>query len=321
MTEYHAFPGGVQQPGTNHPITSLILLLALAFAGAVVFGMLAVFIGLAVTNGSAGLGNLEGLLAGTTTNASFLKIVQAGSSIGMFVFPALMMGVIEKRRHRYLDFKAPVHPQLWFIMIGIMFFSAPIFEQAIKLNERLVLPEVLSGLENWMKVKEAELERLTRIFLSDTTYWGLLINLLVVAVIAAIGEEFLFRGCVQGILTRGFRNPHAAIWVTAIIFSAIHLQFYGFLPRMLLGALFGYLLLWGKNIWLPVLAHFINNATAVISAFYLQRQGRSLDDMNFGEQIPFYLYFISFVLTGVLLYQYHKTATEKNRRRHGKTLG
>src|SRR5690606_36837999 len=162
-----------------------------------VIGMLAVLIGLAVTNGSGGLANLEGLLADSTTNASFLKIVQAGSSIGMFVFPALMMGVIENRRHRYLDFKGPVHPQLWFIMIGIMFFSAPIFEQAIKLNERLVLPEVLSGLENWMKVKEAELERLTRVFLSDTTYWGLLINLLVVAVIAAIGEEFLFRCGVQ----------------------------------------------------------------------------------------------------------------------------
>jgi len=321
MTEHNAFPGGLQQPGENHPITSLILLLALVFGGAIVFGMLSMVIGLALTNGSAGLGNLEGLLAGDLSNANFLKIVQAGSSIGMFVVPALLMGVIEKRRHRYLDFKASVNPQLWFIIIGIMFFSAPIFEQAIKLNERLVLPEALSGLENWMKAKEAELEQLTRIFLSDTTYWGLFVNLLVIAVIAAIGEEFLFRGCVQDILMRWFHNPHAAVWITAIVFSAIHLQFYGFLPRMLLGALFGYLLLWGKNIWLPVLAHFINNATAVIAAFYLQRQGRSLDDMNIGEQIPSYLYFISFVLTGVLLYQYHKTATEKNTRHHGKTLG
>lgn len=321
MTEHHAFPDGLQKPGENRPITSLILLLALVFAGAIVFGVLAVFVGLLITGGTAGIGNMEELLAGNTSNTNFLKIVQAGSSIGMFVIPALLMGVIERKPYRYLDFKTPVYPQLWFIIIGIMFFSAPIFEQAIKINERLVLPDALSGLENWMKAKEAELERLTRIFLSDTTYWGLFMNLLVVAVIAAVGEEFLFRGCLQGILMRWFRNPHAAIWITAVVFSAIHLQFYGFLPRMLLGALFGYLLLWGKNIWLPVLAHFINNATAVISAFYLQRQGRSLDDMNFGEQIPSYLYFISFVLTGVLLYQYYKTATEKNMRRHGKTLG
>src|SRR5690606_3322420 len=231
--------------------------------------------------------------------------------IGMFVFPALLMGVFEKPRYPYLDFKAPVYPQLWFIIVGIMFFSAPIFEQAIKLNERLVLPEALAGVEDWMKAKEAELERLTRMFLSDTTYWGLFMNLLVVAVIAAIGEEFLFRGCVQGILTRWFRNPHLAIWVTAIVFSAIHLQFYGFLPRMLLGALFGYLLLWGKSIWLPVLAHFINNATATIAAFYLKRQGKSLDELDFSQQVPNYLYFMSFVLTVVLLYQYHKIATQQ----------
>jgi len=321
MTEHNAFPAGFQHRGENHPATSLILLLALVFAGSILFGMLSLFIGLVATGGAAGLGNLESLLSADMSHPGFLKIVQAGSSIGMFVVPALLMGVVEKRRHRYLDFKAPVNPQLWFIIVGIMFFSAPIFEQAIKLNERLVLPEALAGLEAWMKAKEAELERLTHLFLSDTTYWGLFVNLVVVAVIAAIGEEFLFRGCVQGILVRWLKNPHVAIWLTAVIFSAIHLQFYGFLPRMLLGALFGYLLLWGKNIWLPVLAHFINNAAAVIAAFYLQRQGRSLDDMDFGEQIPSYLYFISFVLTVVLLYQYHKTATARNTRHHGRTLG
>lgn len=296
-----------------------MILLALALAGAVVFSILSMVVGLLAVGGPEGLSSL--VTGSIPSDANFLKIIQAGSSIGMFVVPALLMEVVEKHRYRYLDFKTHVHPQLWFIIIGIMFFSAPIFEQAIKLNEQLVLPEALSGLERWMLSKEAELEQLTRIFLSDTTYWGLFVNLLVVAVIAAIGEEFLFRGCVQGILMRWFGNPHAAIWVTAVVFSAIHLQFYGFLPRMLLGALFGYLLLWGKNIWLPVLGHFINNATAVVAAFYLQRQGGSLDDMDFGEQIPSYLYFISFVLTVVLFYQYRKTATEKHIRRHGKTLG
>src|SRR5690606_6149250 len=125
MTEYNAFGGGLQQPGENHPITSLILLLALVFAGAIVFCVLSVFIGLMVTNGSAGIGNLGGFLSGNTANATFLKIVQGGSSIGMFVFPSLLMGIIEKRQRPYLDFKAPVNPQLWFILLGIMFFSAP----------------------------------------------------------------------------------------------------------------------------------------------------------------------------------------------------
>ncbi len=308
MIEQRTFP----------PVKSLILLLLLVFSGAIVMGAISVFIGLLATGVS--MGSVEETLSDSISNIGFLKIVQAGSSIGMFVLPALLMGVIEKHRHTYLDFRTGVNPSLWFLVVAILFFSAPVFEQAIKLNEQMRLPEVLSGVENWMKVKEAEQKRLTDLLLSDTTYTGLLTSLIVVAVIAAIGEEFLFRGCVQGILTRWFKNPHTAIWLTAIIFSAIHLQFYGFLPRLLLGALFGYLLFWGKSIWLPVLAHFINNATATVYAFYLKRQGKSLDELDFSQQIPDYLYFISFVLTAVLLYQYYKTAIKQNTRSYGKTL-
>ena len=296
---------------------SLMILLLLALMGAVILGLISVVLGLLVTGVSTG--KLMDALSEGTTNIAFLKIVQAGSSIGTFVLPALLLGVIEKRRYTYLDFKTRVNPSLWFMVVAILFFSAPVFEQAIKLNEQMKLPAALSGIENWMKVKEAEQARLTDLLLSETSYTGLITNLLVVAVIAAIGEEFLFRGCVQHILTRWLKNPHAAIWLTAVIFSAIHLQFYGFLPRMLLGALFGYLLFWGKNIWLPVLAHFINNATATVSAFYLKRQGKSLDELDFSQQIPNYLYFISFLLTAVLLLQYYKT-TSKNTHSYGKTL-
>ena len=303
---------------TIPPLKSLLLLLLLALLGAVVLGMISVFVGLLITGVPAG--DFANVLAGGISSVGFLKIVQAGSSIGMFVLPPLLLGLAEKHRYTYLDFRAPVNPSMWFMVIAVMFFSAPVFEQAIKLNEQMRLPEALSGLENWMKAKEAEQERLTTLLLSETTYTGLITSLLVVAVIAAIGEEFLFRGCVQGILTRWFKNPHTAIWMTAIIFSAIHLQFYGFLPRMLLGALFGYLLFWGKNIWLPVLAHFMNNAFATMSAFYLKRQGKSLEELNFSQQIPDYLYFISIIVTGILLYQYYKTATQQKPRSYGKTL-
>jgi len=296
---------------------SLMILLLLALMGAVILGLISVVLGLLVTGVSTG--KLMDALSEGTTNIAFLKIVQAGSSIGTFVLPALLLGVIEKRRYTYLDFKTRVNPSLWFMVVAILFFSAPVFEQAIKLNEQMKLPAALSAIENWMKAKEAEQARLTDLLLSETSYVGLFTNLLVVAVIAAIGEEFLFRGCLQRILTRWLKNPHAAIWLTAVIFSAIHLQFYGFLPRMLLGALFGYLLFWGKNIWLPVLAHFINNATATVSAFYLKRQGKSLDELDFSQQIPNYLYFISFLLTAVLLFQYYKT-TSKNTHSYGKTL-
>lgn len=84
------------------------------------------------------------------------------------------------------------------------------------------------------------------------------------ALCPAITEEFFFRGALQRLIGKWNPNPHFVIWSAAILFSAFHLQFYGFIPRMLLGAYLGYLLLWTRSIWIPVFAHFINNATAVI---------------------------------------------------------
>ena len=93
----------------------------------------------------------------------------------------------------------------------------------------------------------------------------LAVNIVVIAVLASVTEEFIFRGALFSILRKSIRNPHVTIWLIAVIFSAIHFQFFGFLPRMLLGAYLGYLLYWTKNIWIPVTAHFLHNATAVVA--------------------------------------------------------
>lgn len=89
-------------------------------------------------------------------------------------------------------------------------------------------------------------------------------SLLVMAVGASVTEEFFFRGTLFSLLRKKIRNPHALIWIVAALFSALHFQFYGFLPRMLLGAFLGYLIYWCRSIWMPVFAHFINNACAII---------------------------------------------------------
>ena len=118
----------------------------------------------------------------------------------------------------------------------------------------------------------------------------------------AICEEFIFRGAVQRVIFRLKSNPHVAIWLSAFIFSAIHFQFYGFLPRLLLGAAFGYIYFWTGSIWYAVFAHFLNNAYAVVVAFYLQANNKSIsgaDDMN----LPWYGYVISAILTLVLFLQ------------------
>jgi hypothetical protein len=102
-------------------------------------------------------------------------------------------------------------------------------------------------------------------FLSATSFSDLLINLVVLVMIPALGEELLFRGLIQNYLKNSLKNVHVAIVITAIIFSSIHLQFYGFFPRFILGVALGYLAFLGRSLWLPILAHFINNALVVIN--------------------------------------------------------
>ncbi|TAF81977.1 MAG: CPBP family intramembrane metalloprotease, partial [Sphingobacteriales bacterium] len=133
--------------------------------------------------------------------------------------------------------------------------------------------------------------------------------LLMIAILPAIGEELFFRGTIQNIFTALFKNPHVAVWLTAILFSAIHLQFYGFLPRMFLGALFGYLFIWGKSIWLPILGHFLNNGFAVIMAFRLQQEGKSISELDNAFSPSWYAILCSIVFTFACINIYFKQAS------------
>ena len=114
---------------------------------------------------------------------------------------------------------------------------------------------------------------LTKAFLSGNSLMSLTSNLIIIAFLPALGEELFFRGIMQKLFSQMIKNNHAAIIITSIIFSAIHMQFFGFLPRMALGIFLGYLLLWSKSLWLPILAHFLNNALIIIFTF-LQQQNK-----------------------------------------------
>ena len=143
-----------------------------------------------------------------------------------------------------------------------------------------------------MRQWEELAEQLTQTLLSSDRIDILLANLFVVAILAALTEECFFRGTLQRILSRFHAKPHVVIWTAAILFSAFHLQFYGFFPRMLLGAYFGYLLLWSRSIWLPIFAHFINNAIAVItlSNSALQENYYLTGEIPANELLPYSLF-------------------------------
>ena len=265
-----------KSPSTErNPFESIILLLLLILVGAIVFSILAIVLSYFIY----GAGVIDKLSSDDPINLDMIKMVQIFSSIGMFVIPALIYAKLQNRDWLgYLKI-IPVPAYLVLLTIVIMLAASPALEYTTLLNKGMKLPSFLKEVEAWMLQQELKMEFLTKKFIVMNSFSALLVKLLILAIIPAFGEELIFRGGFQPIFTRWFRNYHVAIWLTAIIFSSIHFQFYGFFPRMFLGALFGYLFVWSGSLWLPILGHFLNNALAVFTAFWYQQQGLSIDKM------------------------------------------
>jgi hypothetical protein len=140
----------------------------------------------------------------------------------------------------------------------------------IEWNTNIQLPEFMSGFERWAKQLEESMAETTKLFTTFSSFSGFVLAFIVVAILPGIGEELLFRGLLQNGLHRWTKNTHVAIWVSAFLFSAIHMQFYGLFPRMALGALFGYLYVWSGNLWYPIIAHITNNGLSLIVAYLYQ---------------------------------------------------
>jgi hypothetical protein len=165
---------------------------------------------------------------------------------------------------------APAASLLW---VGLgMLAAVPLINLLGDLNSRMHLPSFLAPVEQWMRDSEDKAAVLTEAFLDMPGPGDLAFNLFMIALLPAVGEEWLFRGVVQRLFGEWSGKKQVGIWAAALLFSAMHLQFYGFVPRLLLGALLGYLLLWSGSIWLPMLAHFLNNAAAVLAAYLYQHQ-------------------------------------------------
>lgn len=183
-----------------------------------------------------------------------------------------------------------------FLIFGV---SYPAIAVIAQWNEQIVLPDSLTGVENWMRQMEDAAKDVTDLFLSGETLSDLFLNLLIIAAAAAFVEEIFFRGALQQLIEKWLRNGHVAVWTAAFIFSAIHLQFYGFLPRLVMGAVLGYLFLYSRNLWIPMLYHFVNNAAVVVITYFW-------GESNFLEQLEdkplTWVSFIVMIVSGLLTY-------------------
>lgn len=217
--------------------------------------------------------------------ATALKIAQAVTVLIVFVAPSFLMAFLLQRNGiRSLQLHVPPALSTFILVVVLMIAALPLINWMAELNNHMQLPASMAGLEEWMKASEEKLKKLTEMFMSDTTVGGLVLNLFVVAFMAAVSEELFFRGVLQKVMIDATRNAHVGIWVTAALFSAIHLQFYGFLPRMVLGAVMGYLFLWSRSLWVPILAHFVNNGFAVVIAWLMARKEIAADADTVGAQ-------------------------------------
>jgi uncharacterized protein len=207
--------------------------------------------------------------------------------------------VIEKQPINTLSFqevKLPLFFLVALLVIIFMFFDALIIEW----NQGIVFPDSLKGIEKWMKESEGSAGELTKFLTNFKTPSQLFVAMVVVAVLAGISEELIFRGVLQNITLRAFGNPHVAIWFAAFVFSFIHLQFYGFFPRMLLGALFGYLYYWTKNIWVPIFAHFVNNGFTLLMAYLYSTKAVEVN-IEDTKSVPLTMALGSLLLTALIL--------------------
>lgn len=237
-------------------IFQLIVLLLLVLAGAVFSSL--------IVMGSFYM--IYGLQTEITQYPDMMRLLQLFSAIGTFLFPALSLAwLCSNNPKEYLSIGKVPKGHILFLTFLSVFLLSPTISLTGLLNKQMELPSFMGPVENWMRSQEETAERLTLTLLAGKGIITLLFNLIVIAVAAGVTEEFLFRGALQRIIGKWTHNHHIVIWSAAIIFSAFHMQFFGFLPRMLLGAYFGYLLYWSRNIWIPVFAHFVNNAFAVIS--------------------------------------------------------
>lgn len=244
-----------------------------------------------------GIGSLD-----NPESLRILKYFQVVQSIGIFIIPPFILGwLFHGNISEYLCLDKSVNFTSVLLVLVLSFAASPFINFIGELNANMHFPEWMSGIENWMRNAEDQAEEITKAFLKVETPGGLLFNIFMIAVLPAIGEELLFRGVIQKILTDWTKNIHWGIWISAILFSALHLQFYGFIPRMLLGVAFGYLLVWSGSVWLPIVAHFINNAVAVIAMYLIDKGLLSSEIEELGSKSDsYYMAVISLLLIVVL---------------------
>ena len=225
------------------------------------------------------------------------KILMLSNSFLLFFF-LIPYFVIRNNPSYLMNYKkVKLLPVIMVIFTTVYFIilNAPVIEW----NKYISLPSFLSSFESWALLKEKQLESLTLYLVSFENNFEYLIGIIAIAIIPGFCEEYFFRGVLQKNLNLLLKNAHIAILLSSLLFSAFHLQFYGFFPRFFLGVFFGYLFYWSGSLMYPVIAHALNNFLS-LTVFYAASSGLFGEDIdvsvNSSPEIPLALIAFSIII-------------------------
>lgn len=228
------------------------------------------------------------------------KFLQIFSQIGLFIIPALVFSfLISEDPMKELGISEVMNSKSFVFVLILTLLSIPFINLLAIWNSAWHLPDFLGFAEEWMRTMQLKNDILLEVMLQMNSHKDIAINLLMVVILPAVGEELIFRGVIQKQLYRWLQNPHVAIIITAIFFSAFHMQFLGFLSRFLLGMIFGYFYYYSKNLWTSIWAHFVNNGLALSLAIIY---GNELEQSASAESLGLKIILLSCLCLGIAFF-------------------
>lgn len=235
---------------------------------------------------------------------TYLKASQVLSLIGLFIFPAVSSAYLFSdnwKKFLYLDQPVRIDKLLYTGVLALT--MQPFLSWIVYWNNQIKLPAFLSGVETWMQNMETQMNDTVQLLLVTNSFGTFLVNVLIIAVLTAIGEEFFFRGTLQRMLTDATKKPYLAAIVIGILFSIIHFQFYGFFARAFMGIFFGIMVVNSKSLLLPIVAHAVNNAYGVFMYYYCTKNDIPIETFDNPSEPPTLWIVAVSLLVSALIYR------------------
>lgn len=299
----------------RNPWLSLVLVMLFTIGGLFIFQIVSILLILPFLD--YGLSDIGVVISNPTAYPDFktpLLIIQGITSTGAFILtPLYYIWRFENANFEFYFNKKDI--SLFPLVIAAILVLVFMVVNSVFIEWNLNL-EFPGSFGTWARAKEDQLQLITEYITNFDSTSYFVLSIVVVAIVPAIGEELLFRGLIQKTFEKISGNVHLAIWISAILFSAFHMQFFGFIPRLLLGAFFGYLYVFSGNLSYAILAHFVNNGFTLWMV-YLHQQDTVKFDIEDTESIPLESVAIFFIIGAVLFYFFHKQFINKEQPLNG----